>query len=236
MSENCISDIGNVRKFVIRTNACFEGLIKDIPNVCMILQCDSVGKLGEKSHKGRKQVIIRAGIDLIGVLNTIWMSSCGQRVQPPLKNWSHTAWAVVMGIFRDVLTDSASLPATPSPAAPFPAALAQWRSGGKVMHNSDDEQNAVSWGWGEGYCWFRVNFCEYERSEKSIIKDSVWSSSTEKSGWFSFECEIDANTLLLPGWKHRSSSSTWQKVQVCLQMWKLNSTLTPITYVALLYI
>ena len=54
MSENCISDIGNVRKFVIRTNACFEGLIKDIPNVCMILQCDSVGKLGERPIKRRK--------------------------------------------------------------------------------------------------------------------------------------------------------------------------------------
>ena len=136
MSENCIFQVINP---VIRTNTCFEGLIKDIPNVRMILQCDSVGKLGEKSHKRRKQVIIQAGIDLIGVLNTIWMSSCGQRVQAPLKNWLHTAWAVSMGTFRDVLTDSASLP--------LPSALAQWicTSGWKVMHDSDDEQNAVSW-------------------------------------------------------------------------------------------
>lgn len=177
----------------------------------------------------RKQVIIRAGIDLIGVLNTIRMSSCGQRVQPPLKNWSHTAWAVVMGIFGDVLTDSASLPS-------------------QLLLHSEDVHLEGRWcttvmmnrmqrlGVGEGYCWFRVNFCEYERSEKNTIKGSVWSSSMEKSGRFSFECEIDVNTLPLPGWKHRSSSLTWQKVQVCLQMWKLNSTLTPITYVALLHI
>lgn len=42
-----------------------------------VIEC---GKAGKKSHKRRKQVIIYTGIDLIGVLNTTWMSSWGLRV------------------------------------------------------------------------------------------------------------------------------------------------------------
>lgn len=57
----------------------------------------NAGKLGERSHKRRKQVISRVGVDLIGVQNAIWMSSPGQRVQPPLRSWSHAAWPIATG-------------------------------------------------------------------------------------------------------------------------------------------
>lgn len=103
--------------------------------------------------------------------------------------------------------------------------------------------NSMSW-WRRGggrYCWLRVNVCGCKRSKNNAIKDFVCSLSVEKSGRLSFECETDNMVLMNspptppPGWKHRSSSLTWQKLWTYLQMWKFNSTVTHMMYVILLY-